>query len=112
MGLVSGKVAFATGARAGIGRAAALKFADEGAKVVVSDLNGDGGSETVALIRQKARDAVFVQADVTDAADVEGLIESAVAAFGRLNCACNNADRRQNRSSLNNRKRISTRSCR
>lgn len=60
MGLVSGKVGFATGARAGIGRAAALKFADEGAKVVVSDLNGDGGSETVALKRQKARDAVFV----------------------------------------------------
>lgn len=78
-------------AGAGIGRAAALKFADEGAKVVVSDLNGDGGSETVALIRQKARDAVFVQADVTDAADVEGLIASAVAAFGRLDCACNNA---------------------
>ncbi|MGC1917654.1 MAG: SDR family NAD(P)-dependent oxidoreductase [Pseudolabrys sp.] len=49
-----------TGAGAGIGRAAALKFADEGAKVVVSDLNGDGGSETVALKRQKARDAVFV----------------------------------------------------
>lgn len=73
-------------AGAGIGRAAALKFADEGAKVVVSDLNGDGGSETVALIRQKARDAVFVQADVTDAADVEGRI-----AFGRLDCACNNA---------------------
>jgi NAD(P)-dependent dehydrogenase (short-subunit alcohol dehydrogenase family) len=91
MGLVSGKVGFATGARAGIGRAAALKFADEGAKVVVSDLNGDGGSETVALIRQKARDAVFVQADVTDDADVEGLIASAVAAFGRLDCACNNA---------------------
>lgn len=60
MGLVSGKVAFVTGAGAGIGRAAALKFADEGAKVVVSDLNGDGGSETVALKRQKARDAVFV----------------------------------------------------
>ena len=57
----------------------------------MSDLNGDGGSETVALKRQKARDAVFVQADVTDAADVEGLIASAVAAFGRLDCACNNA---------------------
>jgi NAD(P)-dependent dehydrogenase (short-subunit alcohol dehydrogenase family) len=60
MGLVSGKVAFVTSAGAGIGRAAALKFADEGAKVVVSDLNGDGGSETVALKSQKARDAVFV----------------------------------------------------
>jgi NAD(P)-dependent dehydrogenase (short-subunit alcohol dehydrogenase family) len=91
MGLVSGKVALVTGAGAGIGRAAALKFAEEGAKVVVSDLNGDGGSETVALIRQKAGDATFVRADVTEAAEVEALIASAVAAFGRLDCACNNA---------------------
>ena len=50
MGLVSGKVAFVTGAGAGIGRAAALKFADEGAKVVVSDLNGDGGTLTATLV--------------------------------------------------------------
>src|SRR5262249_24178126 len=100
MGLVSGKVALVTGAGAGIGRAAALKFAEEGAKVVVSNLNGDGGSETVALIRQKAGDAIFVRADVTEAAEVEALIASAVVAFGRLDCACNNAgNRRQNRSS-------------
>ena len=65
MGLVSGKVALVTGAGAGIGRAAALKFAEEGARVVVSDLNSDGGSETVALIRQKVGDAIFVRADVT-----------------------------------------------
>src|SRR5215510_2048632 len=68
-----------------------LKFAEEGARVVVSDLNGDGGSETVALIRQRAGDAIFVRADVTGAAEVEALIASAVAAFGRLDCACNNA---------------------
>ena len=91
MGLVSGKVALVTGAGAGIGRAAALKFAEEGARVVVSDLNSDGGNKTVALIRQKAKDAIFVRADVTEAAQVEALIASAVAAFGRLDCACNNA---------------------
>src|SRR5262245_1071259 len=91
MGLVSGKVALVTGAGAGIGRAAALKFAEEGAKVVVSDLTGDGGNETVALIRQKARDAIFVRADVAEASEVKALIASAVAAFGRLDCACNNA---------------------
>ena len=54
MGLVSGKVALVTGSGAGIGRAAALKFAEEGAKVFVSDVNSDGGNETVALINKRA----------------------------------------------------------
>jgi NAD(P)-dependent dehydrogenase (short-subunit alcohol dehydrogenase family) len=90
-GLVVGKVALVTGAGAGIGRAAALKFAEEGAKVVVSDVNCSGGNETVALIKQKGRDAVFTRADVTNAAEVEALVASAVAAYGQLDCACNNA---------------------
>jgi len=91
MGLVSGKVALVTGSGAGIGRAAALKFAEEGAKVVVSDVNIDGGDETVALIRQKGGDAVFARADVTRATEVEALVASAVARYGQLDCACNNA---------------------
>ena len=91
MGLVAGKVALVTGAGAGIGRAAALKFAEEGAKVVVSDVNSNEGNETVALIRQATGDAVFIRADVTKAEAVEALIASAVAAFDRLDCACNNA---------------------
>jgi len=91
MGLVSGKVALVTGAGAGIGRAAALKFADEGAKVLASDVNADGGNETVDLIKQKGGDAAFARADVTRAADVESLVARAVAAYGRLDCACNNA---------------------
>jgi len=91
MSLVSGKVALVTGAGAGIGRATALKFVEEGAKVVVSDVAGDGGDETVALVRQMGGDAVFIKADVTKAAEVEALITGTVAAFGRLDCACNNA---------------------
>ena len=91
VGLVSGKVALVTGAGAGIGRAAAIKFAAEGARVVVSDVASDGGEETAALIRQKSGDAVFIKADVTKAVEVEALVQSTVAAFGRLDCACNNA---------------------
>ena len=91
MGLVSGKVALVTGSGAGIGRAAALKFAEEGAKVFVSDVNSDGGNETVALIKQKGGDAAFARADVARAADVAALVAVVVATYGRLDCACNNA---------------------
>src|SRR5262245_46223075 len=88
---VSAKVALVTGAGAGIGRAVAVKFAEEGAKVVVSDLASDGGYETVDLIRKKGGNAVFVKANVTKALEVESLVENTMATFGRLDCACNNA---------------------
>ena len=91
MGLLSGKVALVTGSGAGIGRAAALKFADEGAKVIISDVNTDGGNETVALVKQNGGDAVFARADVAQAADVEALVRKAIDTYGRLDCACNNA---------------------
>jgi NAD(P)-dependent dehydrogenase (short-subunit alcohol dehydrogenase family) len=91
MGLVSGKVALVTGSGTGIGRATALKFAEEGAKVIVSDVSSDGGNETVALIKQQGGDAAFTRADVAKASEIEALVANAVGMYGRLDCACNNA---------------------
>ena len=70
-GLVEGKVALVTGSGSGIGRQSALAFAREGAKVIVSDIVVEGGEETVRLIRDTGGEAVFVQADVSQAVDVE-----------------------------------------
>jgi NAD(P)-dependent dehydrogenase (short-subunit alcohol dehydrogenase family) len=91
MGPVSGKVALVTGSGAGIGRAAALKFAEEAGKVIVSDIESDEGNETAALIKQNGGDAVFARADATESADVEALIATVVDAYGQFDCACNNA---------------------
>ncbi|MBL7250530.1 SDR family oxidoreductase [Alloalcanivorax marinus] len=91
MAMLTNKVALVTGAGAGIGRATALKFAEEGARVMVADLNVAGGEETVALIKKQGGEALFTRADVTDAAAVDALIRTAVDSFGRLDCACNNA---------------------
>jgi NAD(P)-dependent dehydrogenase (short-subunit alcohol dehydrogenase family) len=85
------KVALVTGASSGIGRAIALAYAREGAKVVVSDMNIAGGEETVALVKKQGGDALFVAADVGKPADSQALVERTVAHFGRLDVACNNA---------------------
>lgn len=86
-------VALVTGAASGIGRAIALAYARAGAKVVVSDLHAQagGGERTVALARQAGSEAVFVAADVSRAADCETLVARTLAAYGRLDMACNNA---------------------
>ncbi len=91
MGIVLDKVALVTGSGAGIGRATALKFAEEGAKVVVSDIHQADGEETVALIMDAGGEAVFVSCDVSDPEAVNALITGTVKTYGRLDCACNNA---------------------
>lgn len=91
MGLLTGKIALVTGSGAGIGRATALKFAAEGAKVVVSDIHVEGGEETVALIHKAGGTAMFQRADVSKPSDVDALVAGAVDEYGRLDCAVNNA---------------------
>lgn len=85
------KVALVTGASSGIGRTTALLLARDGARVVVSDLNRDGGEETVKLLREQGGDAQFVQSDVSVPADAQSLIAQTVARYGRLDIAINNA---------------------
>jgi NAD(P)-dependent dehydrogenase (short-subunit alcohol dehydrogenase family) len=89
--LVEGKVAVVTGGSSGIGRATALAFAKEGAKVVVADVLIEEGQETVRLIHQEGGEAIFVRTDVSKAAEVEALIQSCIQVYGRLDCAFNNA---------------------
>jgi NAD(P)-dependent dehydrogenase (short-subunit alcohol dehydrogenase family) len=85
------KVALVTGGASGIGRAAALALAQEGAKIVVSDVNTTGGEETVNLVHSQGSNAVFVRCDVAQAQEVEALVHQALDAYGRLDCAVNNA---------------------
>ena len=88
---LEGKAALVTGAGSGIGRAAAEVFAREGARVIVSDVNVSGGEETVATIQKKGGEARFIRCDISKPAEVEALIRGTVEAFGRLDCAVNNA---------------------
>jgi len=84
-------VALVTGATSGIGRAAALAFARDGARVVVSGRRKLEGHETVALIQQAGGKATFVQADVTREREVASLVNTTLATYGRLDVAFNNA---------------------
>lgn len=88
---MNGKVALVTGASGGIGRAAALAFAHSGAAVLVSDVNAEGGAETVAMIEAQGGKARFQSCNVGDPAQVKAMVAAAVEAFGRLDYAFNNA---------------------
>ncbi len=91
MGLLSGKVALVTGAGSGIGRAVAIMYAHEGAKVVVSDIDEKGGQETVSTIVDNGGTAKFFKADVSLPEDNRVLVEETVSTYGTLDIACNNA---------------------
>lgn len=88
---LEGAVALVTGGAAGIGKAAALAFAEQGAKVAIADLKVDRGNELAHAIESSGGKAIFVNTDVSRTADVETLIGQTVSAFGRIDCAFNNA---------------------
>ncbi|PMS32641.1 NAD(P)-dependent dehydrogenase (short-subunit alcohol dehydrogenase family) [Trinickia symbiotica] len=91
MGRLDQKVAIITGAASGIGRACALRFAAEGAAVVVADLNEEGGEGTVTACRESGGRAIFQKTDVTSEPAVKELIARAVGEFGKLDVMFNNA---------------------
>src|SRR5215210_6338363 len=92
-GLMEGKAGLVTGAASGIGRACAIRFGSEGARVVVADLEGAraGGEETVKAIRDAGGEAEFVACDVARSEDCAAVVERVVERYGRLDYAHNNA---------------------
>jgi NAD(P)-dependent dehydrogenase (short-subunit alcohol dehydrogenase family) len=88
---LTGKVALVTGAASGIGAASALAFAEAGARVAACDRDLAGAEATAKLIREAEGEACAVAVDVTDAGQVEAMVQTVVATFGRLDCAHNNA---------------------
>jgi NAD(P)-dependent dehydrogenase (short-subunit alcohol dehydrogenase family) len=91
MALLEKKVGIVTGAGQGIGRAIAMSYAREGAKVIVADFNEELGSETVRLIEAAGGVATFSYGDVSKEESVKTMVDCAVATYGRLDIACNSA---------------------
>ena len=85
------KVVLVTGAGSGMGRATALLFAKEGAKVIVNDLVSKRGEETLAMIKESGGEGIFLQSNVTQAAEVEAMVQKALEAYGRIDILINNA---------------------
>ena len=89
--LFKNKIALVTGAAMGIGKAAALAFAREGAKVIIADMAENEGQQVVKAIKSAGSDAIFVKCDVSQAGDVEKMVKTAVDVYGHLDCCFNNA---------------------
>ncbi|HXL58303.1 MAG TPA: SDR family NAD(P)-dependent oxidoreductase, partial [Chitinophagaceae bacterium] len=89
--LFEGKVVIVTGAGSGFGQAAAILYAQHKAKVIVSDINEEGGAETVSMIKSNGGETTFVKADVSDAAACEALVKQTIEHYGKLDIAFNNA---------------------
>jgi NAD(P)-dependent dehydrogenase (short-subunit alcohol dehydrogenase family) len=90
-GRLEGKIALVTGGSSGIGRASALTFAREGAKVVVADVDVEGGEGTAQMIEKNGGEALFIKTDVSKGAEVEALVKGVIETHGKLDCAFNNA---------------------
>ena len=92
-GRLEGKVALVTGGGSGIGRATVLRFLDEGARVVIADMNAETSDETLGLAGQKGHrgSVAFIRTNVAEEADVEAAVALALKQFGRLDCVFNNA---------------------
>jgi len=90
-GLLAGKVALITGAASGQGRAAALLFGAQGARVVVADMNDEGAAETVKMLEEQGAEGIVVHADVSVREDVDRMVATAVERYGRLDVLYNNA---------------------
>ena len=88
---LKGKVALVTGGSSGIGRATALVFTREGAKVVIGDIGEEGGNETVKIIKETGGDAIFVKTDVAKADQVQSMVDETIRVYGQLDFAFNNA---------------------
>jgi NAD(P)-dependent dehydrogenase (short-subunit alcohol dehydrogenase family) len=91
MNMFAGKVALVTGGSSGIGRATAIKFREQGAKVVVAARREKEGNETVDMIKKAGGEGTFVQTDVRIASQVENMVNQTVERYGRLDIAFNNA---------------------
>lgn len=90
-GLLAGKVALITGSASGQGRAAALLFGAQGARVVVADMNEEGAAETVQMLEEQGAEGIAVHADVSVREDVDRMVATAVERYGRLDVLYNNA---------------------
>jgi NAD(P)-dependent dehydrogenase (short-subunit alcohol dehydrogenase family) len=95
-----GKVALVTGGASGIGRASALAFARQGAKVVVADITTEGGEETANKIVKANGEAIFLKTDVSKPIEIRATIEKAVSVYGSLDCILNNAGIQGKRTSM------------